>query len=96
MYEVPEDVKLRLCEALEKRYRSSLVTVDEPPAYRDERSLIIEDIVPFLRYVRDNDLPLTSEGVIYKRQTQQALELLSVNESLPTGRLEVRIRSRFP
>ncbi len=84
LYEVPEDVKARLCDVLEKRFRGSLVTVDEPTAYRDERNLMIEDIVHFLRYVRDNDLPLTSEGVMYKRQIQQALELFSVNESLPT------------
>ncbi|TFE30015.1 hypothetical protein [Cohnella luojiensis] len=83
LYQVPEDVKLRLCDALEKRYRSSLVIMDEPPAYRDERNLLLEDIVHFLRYVRDNDLQLTSEGVLYKRQIAQALDLLSVNETLP-------------
>ncbi|QMV44395.1 hypothetical protein [Cohnella cholangitidis] len=84
LYQVPEDVKLRLRDALEKRYRSSLVVVDEPAAYRDERSLFAEDIVHFLRFVRDNELPLTSEGVMYKRQIQQALELLSVHEELPS------------
>ncbi|RED60425.1 hypothetical protein [Cohnella lupini] len=83
LYEVPEDVKVRLCDVLEKRFRTSLVSMDEPAAYRDERSLLVEDIAHFLRYVRDNDLPLTSDGIMYKRQLQQALELLSVNESLP-------------
>jgi hypothetical protein len=84
LYQVPDDVKIRLRDALEKRYRATLVVVGEPPAYRDERSLFTEDIVHFLRYVRDNELPLTSEGVLYKRQLQQALELLSVNEALPS------------
>jgi len=68
---------------LEKRYRACLILKDEPPAYRDERSLLVEDIVHFLRYVRDNELPLTSDGVLYKRQIAQALELLSVREELP-------------
>lgn len=84
LYQVPEDVKARLCDVLEKRYRSSLVITDEPPVYRDERSLIMEDIVHFLRFVRDNDLPVTSDGVMYKRQLTQALELFSVSEAIPT------------
>lgn len=84
LYQVPEDVKARLCDALERRYRASLVTIDEPPVYRDERSLLMEDVVHFLRYVRDNDLPLTNEGVLYKRQITQALELLSVQETIPS------------
>jgi len=84
LYQVPEDVKSRLRDALEKRYRSSLVIMDEPQAYRDERSLLADDVVCFLRFARNHTLPLTSEGVIYKRQLMQALELLSVAESLPT------------
>lgn len=83
LYQVPEDVKTRLCDALERRYRVSLVTVDEPQAYRDERSLIMDDLVHFLRFVRDNDLPLTSDGVLYKRQITQALELFSISETIP-------------
>lgn len=84
LYQVPEDVKTRLCDVLEKRYRSSLATREEPPVYRDERSLILDDMVHFLRFVRDNDLPITSEGVLYKRQLSQVLELFSVNEAIPT------------
>ncbi|TVY04583.1 hypothetical protein [Cohnella terricola] len=84
LYQVPEDVKSRLRDALEKRYRSTLVIMDEPQAYRDERSLLADDVVSFLRFARNYALPLTSEGVIYKRQLMQALELLSVTEALPT------------
>ncbi|WP_239614187.1 hypothetical protein [Cohnella mopanensis] len=84
LYQVPDDVKIRLRDALERRYRATLVVVDEPPVYRDERSLFTEDIVHFLRFVRDNELPLTSDGVLYKRQIQQTLELLSVNETIPS------------
>jgi hypothetical protein len=83
LYQVPEDVKTRLCEVLERRYRASIVMTGEPLAYRDERSLILDDIVHFLRYVRDNDLPLTGDGVMYKRQITQSLEIMSVNESIP-------------
>lgn len=83
LYQVPEDVKNRLCEVLERRYRSSIVVTEEPPAYRDERSLILDDIVHFLRYVRDNDLALTVDGVMYKRQITQVLELFTVYETIP-------------
>lgn len=84
LYQVPEDVKSRLCDVMEKRYRASLEITNEPPVYRDERSLIMDDLVHFLNYVHKHDLPITSEGVLYKRQLSQVLELFSVNESIPT------------
>jgi hypothetical protein len=84
LFQVPEDVKSRLCEALERRYQASLLHLDEPQAYRDERSLLAGDVVHFLRYVREQDIPITSEGVMYKRQLAQAMERLSVEEALPT------------
>jgi len=84
LYQVPEDIKSRLREALERRYRERLAYTDEPPAYRDERSLILDDLVCFLRFVRDNELPVTTEGVLYKRGLVQLLELFAVNEELPT------------
>lgn len=84
LYQVPEDLKSRLCDVLERQYRKTLVLTEEPPVYRDERSLILEDLVHFLKYVRNHDIPLTSDGVLYKRQLSQALELLSVSESIPT------------
>jgi hypothetical protein len=84
LYQVPEDVKRRLCDALDKRYRTSLVITNEPPVYRDERSLILDDLVHFLVFVRENDLPLTSDGVLYKRQITQALDLFSVRENIPS------------
>jgi hypothetical protein len=83
LYQVPEDVKTRLGDALERRYRASLILTEEPPVYRDESSLMVDDLVQFLRFVRDNELPLTTEGVLYKRQISQALELFAVNESIP-------------
>ncbi|XID94331.1 hypothetical protein ACF3MZ_07355 [Paenibacillaceae bacterium WGS1546] len=84
MFQVPEDVKTRLREALEKRYRASLVSSDEPMVYRDERSLFSEDVAHFLRFVRDHEPPLTAEGVMYKRHIGQALELMSVRETAPS------------
>ncbi len=84
LFQVPEDIRTRLCDVLERRYKTSLVYVDEPPAYRDERSLLAEDAVHFLRFIRNNVVPITTEGVMYKRQISQALDQLAVVEPLPT------------
>lgn len=84
LFQVPEDVRSRLSDALERRYRTALDVRDEPPAYRDEQSLMTDDLWQLLRYVRDNDLPITSEGVLYKRQIGQLAELMSVSEPMPT------------
>ncbi|MBB6674123.1 hypothetical protein [Cohnella nanjingensis] len=83
LYHVPEDVKKRLCEALDRKFRDGLQARSEPPAYRDERSLLSDDAAILARFVRDHDVPLTSDGYIYKRQLQQLLDLLSVVEPLP-------------
>lgn len=84
LYQVPEDVKSRLSDALERRYRTVLDAREEPPAYRDEGTLLLDDLLQLLKYVRDNDLQITSEGVLYKRQIGQLIELLAVNEAIPT------------
>ncbi|MCC3376510.1 hypothetical protein [Cohnella sp. REN36] len=83
LYHVPEDVKKRLCEALDRKFRDSLELRGEPPAYRDERTLLSEDVTLLTRFVRDHDVPLTAEGYVYKRQLQQLLDALSVVEPLP-------------
>jgi len=83
LFQVPEDVKTGLCDALEHRYRHVLEAAEDPQAYRDERGLLADDAVYFLRFVRDYGPAITSEGVMYKRQLAQVLDLLSVGESLP-------------
>ncbi|WP_164472703.1 hypothetical protein [Cohnella candidum] len=83
LYQVPEDVKRRLCDALERKFRLRLEEREEPPVYRDERGLLAEDLTVFLKYVRDNDCPLSVDGVLYKRQLGQVLELMSVREEGP-------------
>ncbi|WEK55713.1 MAG: hypothetical protein P0Y55_06620 [Candidatus Cohnella colombiensis] len=84
LYQVPEDVKSQLRVVLEQRYQKQLIACEEPPVYRDERGLIQDDVTLMLRFVREHEPPLTSEGVMYKRQLGQLLDLLSVVESVPT------------
>ncbi|MFC5699908.1 hypothetical protein ACFPVX_01330 [Cohnella faecalis] len=83
LFQVPEDVKTRLCDTLERQFRTSLQITDEPPVYRDEQGLLADDLIRLLRYARDNDAPLTSEGILYKRQLGQLLELMSIGEQVP-------------
>ena len=85
LYHMPQDVRQRLCDALERRFRARLERRGQPPVYRDERGLMADDIVVFLRFVRDRDIPLTADGVLYKRQLQQVLALMSVPEAPPDG-----------
>jgi hypothetical protein len=83
LYQVPDDMRRRLTEALERKFRFDLQERDEPPVYRDERNLLPVDLCVFLRFVRDHDVPLTGDGVMYKRQLGQLLELMSVQEQIP-------------
>ncbi|MDI4645507.1 hypothetical protein [Cohnella hashimotonis] len=83
LYHVPEDVKKKLCGAIEDQFRLTVELRDEPQAYRDERGMMAGDLVRMLKYVRDYDTPLTTEGYLYKRQLQQLLDTFSVMEQAP-------------
>ncbi|MEK0314105.1 hypothetical protein [Cohnella sp. 56] len=83
LYHVPEDVKKKLCDTIESKFRESVQLREEPPAYRDERGLLAADLALLLRFVRSQDTPLTSEGYLYKRQLQQLLNGFAVLEQPP-------------
>jgi hypothetical protein len=83
LYQVPEDVKRQLSDSLERKFRLRLEEREEPPVYRDERGLLAADAAVFLRFARDHDVPLTTEGTLYKRQLSQVLDLMSVMEEAP-------------
>jgi len=83
LYQVPDDVKRSLQEVLERKFLPLLDIRDEPPVYRDEGSLLIEDLETFVRFVRDHDVQLAADGSMYKRQLLQLLALMSVHEEAP-------------
>lgn len=85
LYHVPDDVKRKLCDAIDRRFRESLDVRGEPSAYRDERGLAENDARAFLAFVAQNDVLLTADHVMYKRQLQQVLDLMNVAEE-PPGR----------
>ncbi|QHW30170.1 hypothetical protein GZH47_04475 [Paenibacillus rhizovicinus] len=84
LFQVPSDLKERFKQSMERRLASEVeYTDDEPHAYRDEQMLMGEDIVHLLTFIHLNEVPLTSEGMMYKRTILQLLELFGVKEPLP-------------
>lgn len=83
LFEVPADLKQRFREVLGRRFISGLqVAEGEPSMYREEPDLLSEDMLLLLRYIRDHEVPLNNEGVMYRRNQQQLLEALHVTEPL--------------
>lgn len=84
LFEVPEDLKLRFKEVLEERFKSEVVMAPEPPVYREEPDLLSNDLRILMDYLRQYDVPLNSEGVMYRRNQLQIMEKLHVSELPPT------------
>lgn len=85
LFQIPADLKRRFITALSKRFEERMLLTDEPSVYRDEQKLILDDIWHFLHYLQDQEVMLTSELVMYKRNLQQILERLAVRED-PVGK----------
>ncbi|KZE77256.1 hypothetical protein [Paenibacillus elgii] len=85
LFQVPADLKRRFVTALTKRFEQQLDAAEEPPVYRDEQKLILDDIANFLLFLRDQEVMLTSDNAMYKRSLQQVLERLAVREE-PVGK----------
>lgn len=80
LLQMPEDLKAALAASIGRRFARSLETVGEPGAYRDEHGLLQRDVKAFLGFLRNHDVPLTADGVIYKRVLVQILDGLAVKE----------------
>ncbi|RAP76370.1 hypothetical protein [Paenibacillus montanisoli] len=84
LFQVPADLKERFKETMGRRLASQVIYADEEPhAYRDEQMLIGEDVSQLLTYIHLNEIALTSDGAMYKRNILQLLELFGVKEQLP-------------
>ncbi|MCR2802996.1 hypothetical protein [Paenibacillus soyae] len=83
LFQVPNDLKTRFRETLKRRFADSLQYTDEPPVYRDEQGLLLDDIKTFLHYVYHYEVQLVSDGSMYKRFLQQLLDLMGVQEEPP-------------
>ncbi|GIP32408.1 hypothetical protein [Paenibacillus sp. J2TS4] len=86
LFQVPQDLKRRIGDALAKQFAARLhYTQADPSVYRDEQSLFSADVSSFLRYLFQQDVQLSADGYIYKRNLQQMLDSLAVQEE-PIGR----------
>ncbi|WP_409346623.1 hypothetical protein [Paenibacillus sp. MBLB4367] len=81
LFQLPDDLKRRFDDVLTVQFRKSVQELEEAPGvYRDEQQLLLGDILHFLRYVLEQDIPLSTEGFMYKRHLQQIMERLSIAE----------------
>ncbi|CAM2799098.1 hypothetical protein PASE110613_01310 [Paenibacillus sediminis] len=82
LYQVPIDLKNRFREVIEGYLKTNLQFGTVPSVYREEHSLLSEDLLLFLKYVHQYEIPLNNEGVMYRRNQQQIMESLHVTEPL--------------
>lgn len=83
LFQFPQDMKRRFTETMAKQFQNELTYTEEPPVYRDEQRLIVDDIYHLLHYLYHQEVPLTADGSMYKRSLQQIVERLAVPEELP-------------
>ncbi|WP_128894425.1 hypothetical protein [Longirhabdus pacifica] len=79
-FQVPTDLKQKIFAVMYKQFKSHMQYVKPPQIYRDESSLITDDIFKFLTFVQEEEIPITPEGFMYKRSLQHILSQMSVAE----------------
>ncbi|GAA3405129.1 hypothetical protein ACFFNY_28365 [Paenibacillus hodogayensis] len=80
LFQFPQDLKKRFTDTMARSFGRDLVYADDPDVYRDEHTLIVDDVYQLLHYIYHNEVVLTSDGALYKRHLQQLLDRLSVKE----------------
>ncbi|MDR0271587.1 hypothetical protein [Paenibacillus sp.] len=84
LFQMPNDLKERFRHELGIVLRKQVCRTSEPGLYREEQNLCADDLLLFLRYVRDQEIELNQEFIMYRRNQQQVMEMLHVGESLVT------------
>ncbi|MGX4584823.1 hypothetical protein [Paenibacillus chitinolyticus] len=82
LFQVPNDLKRRFGDLLTRNYKSRLIYTNDPAVYREEHTLMADDVLQLMRYIRDHEVLLTHEDVMYKRQLSQILGGMAVKEEL--------------
>jgi hypothetical protein len=81
LFHLPTDLKRKIMEALSDKFKAQLSYIaDNPNVYRDEQGLIVEDIIVFLKFIRQNELQLSTDGYLYKRSLQLIMDCFSLQE----------------
>lgn len=84
LFQVPSDLRMRFIEVLRQSFAAHLKEVDIPSSYRDEEGRMGEDMLQLLQFVRNRNIFLNAEGVMYKRTQQQLLAYFAVQEATVT------------
>ncbi|SIS96581.1 hypothetical protein [Alicyclobacillus vulcanalis] len=84
---VPDDVHDACHAHYLKAWQSRVIRrLDDPPFVRDEEDLMLVDLETLVSYVRDHDVRLTTTGAMYKRNLEQLMQLMAVEEPLELPR----------
>ncbi len=82
MYTIPNDLKTNWMKRIGTYYKDKNFNVQLPPrSYRDEGTTIIDDLIIFLQFVKQEIIQLTGDGSIYKRQQLQLFDKFRTVES---------------
>jgi hypothetical protein len=82
LFYVPVDLKQKFIVALHGKFKHNLNFLSNDPAvYRDEQTLLMDDILIFLKIVGQQNLQLSADGYMYKRYLQMILEAFNVSEA---------------
>ena len=82
LFQFPEDLKQRIGAIMREQLSQELAVTGVPEIYKDEQELLKDDILLFLDYLSRYDVPLTTAGFMYKRQLQQLLKAMAIEESM--------------
>lgn len=81
-FHCPDDLRKKLRELTVRRFRINTTLQDAPEISRYEQYALADDIYVFLDYIKNNPVPLTMDGVIYRRVQQQLLQRFAVAEDV--------------
>ncbi|OKP82440.1 hypothetical protein A3844_12320 [Paenibacillus helianthi] len=82
LFRVPQDLKLRFRERMGEYIREQISPISEPAIYRSEGEMLAEDLLLFMRYVRENEPELNQEGAMHKRYQQGVMNAIQIPEPL--------------
>jgi hypothetical protein len=87
MYAMPDDLRHRWREIFVKEVHfSAYGNYTKPDFYRDDTYVLAYDVQQFLQYVQTNRVPLSKEGVMYRKEQQRVMERVAVQEALIDGK----------
>lgn len=78
LYQVPRDLKDRVNRLFAEEFLDAISV--EPVAYRDEQGMLVQDLNRFLTFVMHNEVPLTTDGAIYRQHQRKLFKSFIVPE----------------